>query len=150
MKKAFCLLIALLICFSFTLSTMACEYSPENMVAVEPTTSDDGIQPWATLVISFNLAPGGYKTSSDVYNISNEDGVICVTTCAWEPQAEQIGIGWYNVESNIIYYATGSNGDASNIRIGSAGLPDGDYRIAIINLGDRAVTGTIRYYVEQI
>ena len=152
MKKLLCMFFVLLLCFSFPFSAMACEPSeddPVNIITIDPATeADDLIQPYATLSFSFNLTPGNYKTSSEVYYVSNSDAVLIITSCTWDNASEALGIGWYNIETGLIHYVRYTGGAAIG-NISTSGVPDGEYKIVVLNLGDRDVTGAIRYRVSE-
>ena len=95
-----------------------------------------------------NLAAGSRKLSSEVYYIEDEDAMLKISSATWDPASQNIWIGWYNVDTGVEYYVEYTGGDISSRRINSNGVPDGDYKIFVKNVGTRAVTGALQYSVN--
>lgn len=153
MKKIISFLMAIAIVLSFAVPAFATE--AENTVEVEwiecqmEEPWDDGIMPCATLALDFaDLAPDACVTGSDVYYINNASTILKVVAASWNSQDEDIGIGWYNMSSGIIYYSRFTGGSIVNKKINSSALPVGNYKVVIINLGELDITGSMQYTVS--
>ena len=117
--------------------------------SVDTTSADnDGIQRRATS-FSFQLAENEMKQSSETYNIQDEDATLTITSMTWDFGAQELLVGWYNIDTGVDYFVRFTGGEVSDFDISSYHLPDGDYRVYVKNNGTRAVTGTIRYNVSQ-
>lgn len=153
MKRIISFLLVLAIVVSFAAPAFASEV--ENDVEVEWIECQleepwvDEIMPRATLALDFsNLAPDGYKRGSEVYYIDDAYTYLKVISASWNSQDEEVGIGWYNTKTNIIYFARYKGGSVTNKRINSSGLPEGNYNVVIMNLGDLNITGNMQYTVS--
>lgn len=144
MKKIFTRFLLLLLIFALTVPASAV-----TLITDEPVPgAEDDVAPRAYLSISFsNLATGSMVLSSETYHISDEDAKLRINTATWSPAASNIWIGWYNVVTGQIYYVEYSDGSISGDRINSRGVPDGDYKILIKNLGPLPITGALQYSV---
>lgn len=142
-----------------TLLSMACPaFAAENSngYAVSqgecrmPRPSDDaGVMPMATLALSFSsLATNNCVKSSETYYISDGNSTLNVISATWNSQAEEVGIGWYRIDTGIVYYVRYSGGSVSNKKISSKTLPAGNYHVAIMNLGNNSITGALQYSVS--
>ena len=56
-------------------------------------------------------------------------------------------IGFQNVDTNTQYGVVYSGGEIRSKAISTGNLPDGDYRVIVVNYGTKSVTGTLRYSV---
>lgn len=155
MKKIISMLMVLIMICSMACSACATEVvdngdGPWEVVEIEPGGNDDDpVMPIAALSLSFsNLASRGVVYSADEYYVENEDSKIRINTATWQSANQDIGIGWYNVDTHYLYYASYSGGSLVNQRVTSQGLPDGDYKVIIINLGTKPITGTMQYTVS--
>ena len=116
-------------------------------VEVEPDGSD--VMPIAALSLSFSdLASRGVVYSADEYNVAHVEPTIRIHSATWASANQDIGIGWYNVDTQHLYYASFSGGSLVNKRVTSQGLPDGGYKVIIINLGTKPITGAMQYTVS--
>ena len=52
------------------------------------------------------------------------------------------------VTVKVTYTVTYSGGDISSKKINSSGVPDGDYKVCIINAGSKSITGALQYEVK--
>lgn len=153
MKRIISFLMVLAIVVSFAAPAFAAEVEEEVEVEwiecqlEEPW--DDEIMPRATLALDFaNLAPDAHVKSSEVYYIDDAYTYLKVIAASWNSQNEEVGIGWYNTTSNIIYFARYAGGSVINKKINSSGLPVGNYKVVIINLGELNITGNMQYTVS--
>lgn len=152
MKKMIALFLALVLTFSFVCPAYAVSVDedvvPELIELQENDDGkDEGTMTRATLSLGFQLAPGRHIVSSESYYVSNEAGWMYIASATWNPPGEEIAIGWYRVETNKIYYVRYSGGSATAKIINCDGLPDGTYKVVVMNLGDQSVTGALRYNV---
>ena len=139
--------------FGFALSVaLMCSLTTafaSQTASVDTTSADnDGIQRRATS-FSFQLAANEMKQSSETYNIQDEDATLTITSMTWDFGAQELLVGWYNIDTGVDYFGRFTGGEVSDFDISSYRLPDGDYRVYVKNNGTRAVTGTIRYNVSQ-
>lgn len=145
MKKLLAMLLALMMICSLSVTAFAAEEISDEPISI----TEDGVAPASVLSISFsNLAAGSRKLSSEVYYIEDEDAMLKISSATWAPASQNIWIGWYNVDTGVEYYVEYSGGDVSSRRINSNGVPDGDYKIFVKNVGTRAVTGALQYSVN--
>lgn len=86
--------------------------------------------------------------SSDIFYIDDGSFVLTIVSATWNRPSEDVGLGWYNVDTGIFYYQRHTGGSVANIKINSSGLPTGNYKVGIWNLGDDAITGAIQYSVS--
>lgn len=139
--------------FGFALSVaLMCSLTTafaSQTASVDTTSADnDGVQRRATS-FSFKLAANEMKQSSETYNIQDEDATLTITSMTWDFGAQELLVGWYNIDTGVDYFVRFTGGEVSDFDISSYRLPDGDYRVYVKNNGTRAVTGTIRYNVSQ-
>ena len=59
-----------------------------------------------------------------------------------------VKIGWYNVDTRVTYTVTYEGGDINSKRVNSSGVPDGDYKVCIVNGGSKSITGAMQYEVK--
>lgn len=95
-----------------------------------------------------SLGSGSRKTSSETYYISGEDAVLTINSCTWSPSSQDVKIGWYNVDTRVTYTVTYEGGDINSKRVNSSGVPDGDYKVCIVNGGSKSITGAMQYEVK--
>ena len=123
MKKMLSVLLALAMVFSLSCTAFAVEE-----VEYEPSTEETIITPRASLSIPFvSLQTNSKELSSETYYISNEDAMLT---------------------NKVTYTVTYSGGDISSKKINSSGVPDGDYKVCIINAGSKSITGALQYEVK--
>lgn len=144
MKKMLSALLTLVMVLSLSCTAFAVEE-----VEYEPSTEETVITPRSSLSISFtSLREDAKRTSSETYYISDEDAVLTITSCSWSPSSQDVKIGWYNVDTGITYTVTYEGGAISGKKINCSGVPDGDYKVCIINAGNKSITGAIKYEVK--
>ena len=144
MKKMLSVLLALAMVFSLSCTAFAVEE-----VEYEPSTEEAIITPRSSLSLSFvALQTNSKELSSETYYISNEDAMLTINSCTWNPSSQDVKIGWYNVDNKITYTVTYGGGDISSKKINSSGVPDGDYKVCIINAGSKSITGALQYEVK--
>lgn len=95
-----------------------------------------------------SLQTNSKKLSSETYYISNEDAMLTINSCTWSPSSQDVKIGWYNVDNKVTYTVTYDGGDISSKKINSSGVPNGDYKVCIINAGSKSITGALQYEVK--
>lgn len=61
---------------------------------------------------------------------------------------QDVKIGWYNVDTRVTYTVTYEGGDINSKRVNSSGVPDGDYKVCIVNGGSKSITGAMQYEVK--
>ena len=86
--------------------------------------------------------------ASETYYISGEDAVLTINSCTWSPSSQDVKIGWYNVDTRVTYTVTYEGGDINSKRVNSSGVPDGDYKVCIVNGGSKSITGAMQYEVK--
>ena len=144
MKKVLSAVLALAMVFSLSCTAFAVEV-PYEPVATEETN----IVPKSSLSLSFtSLGSGSRKTSSETYYISGEDAVLTINSCTWSPSSQDVKIGLYNVDTRVTYTVTYEGGDINSKRVNSSGVPDGDYKVCIVNGGSKSITGAMQYEVK--
>lgn len=155
MRKIISMIMVLIMISSMACSACATEVVDNEegswkVVEIEPGGADDDpVMPIAALSLTFtNLESRGVVYSADEYYVKNEDSKIRINTATWASANQDIGIGWYNVDTHYLYYASYSGGSLVNQRVNSQGIPDGDYKVIIINLGTKPITGTMQYTVS--
>lgn len=99
-------------------------------------------------MVATYLGSGSRKTSSETYYISGEDAVLTINSCTWSPSSQDVKIGWYNVDTRVTYTVTYEGGDINSKRVNSSGVPDGDYKVCIVNGGSKSITGAMQYEVK--
>ena len=129
--------------FGFALSVaLMCSLTTafaSQTASVDTTSADnDGIQRRATS-FSFQLAANEMKQSSETYNIQDEDATLTITSMTWDFGAQELLVGWYNIDTGVDYFVRFTGGEVSDFDISSYRLPDGDYRVYVKNNGTRAV-----------
>lgn len=145
MKKVLSAVLALAMVFSLSCTAFAVEEVPYEPVATEETN----IVPKSSLSLSFtSLGSGSRKTSSETYYISGEDAVLTINSCTWSPSSQDVKIGWYNVDTRVTYTVTYEGGDINSKRVNFSGVPDGDYKVCIVNGGSKSITGAMQYEVK--
>ena len=53
-----------------------------------------------------------------------------------------------NVDTRVTYTVTYEGGDINSKRVNSSGVPDGDYKVCIVNGGSKSITGAMQYEVK--
>ena len=136
MKRLFSAVLAFMMVF--TLGFSADAVTPETDEEVEMTV----IQPRSSLSMSFvNLGPKAQKTSIDTYYVKDRDASIVVKSITWQPASQDIRVGFYNIATGKNYTVTYSDGAVAERTIHPADdMPDGDYRIVVVNAGNRTIT----------
>lgn len=144
MKKMLSSLLALAMVFALSCTAFAVEEVP-----YEPSGEETVVTPRSSLSISFtSLRADAKRTSSETYYISNEDAMLTIKSCTWDPSSQEVKIGWYNVDTGVTYTVNYEGGSISNKKINSSGVPDGDYKVCIINDGSKSITGALKYEVK--
>lgn len=144
MKKALSVFLVLAMIFSFSCTAFAVEE-----VESAPSAEETVITPRSSLSLSFtSLGKNARRTSSETYYISDEDAMLTINSCTWSPSSQDVKIGWYNVDTGATYTVTYDGGEIDSKRINSKGVPDGDYKICIINAGSKSITGALQYEVS--
>lgn len=140
MKKMLSVLLALVMVFS-----LSCTAFAADEVEYEPSAEETVITPRSSLSLSFtSLRPGARKTSSETYYISDENATLIINSCTWSPSSQDVKIGWYNVDTGKVHYVLYEGGEISDERINSKDIPDGDYKVCVVNAGSKSITGALK------
>ena len=96
-----------------------------------------------------SLASGEYVYSSTSYDISSSDREIKIDQVTWWAPTNDLVIGWYNTQTGNYYGASVSGGNVSDLTITSSGVPDGLYKVYVMNYGTTTLeSGTLIYNVK--
>lgn len=99
------------------------------------------------LAMVFSLSCTAFAVEEVEYEPSTEETII-INSCTWSPSSQDVKIGWYNVDNKVTYTVTYDGGDISGKKINSSGVPNGDYKVCIINAGSKSITGALQYEVK--
>ncbi len=144
MKKLMSAILALAMVFSLSCTALAVEE-----IEYEAPAGESIIVPQSSLSLSFTaLRANAKKLSSETYYISGEDAVLTIKSCTWSPSSQNVKIGWYNVDTKVTYTVTFSEGEISDHKINSKGVPDGDYKVCVMNVGSKSISGALKYEVK--
>ena len=140
-------LIAGILSFALVFSMAGCVFASDSH---EPSASSSGVEivPFdATQGFSFLLDPTETAYSADTYYIENEDAMLKIESCTWQPASQTIWIGFYSKVDRMFYHITRVGGNASG-SMNSNGRPNGDYYVIVKNMGSQPITGAIQYSVR--
>lgn len=155
MKKVVTLALVLLIVLSMSCPAFAAEDENISIKGVVELQHEDidiagSIMPRATLALSFSsLGKDGSVYSPETYYIDDGKSKLNIISATWDSQNSEVGIGWYNVSSGILYFTRYSGGSASDEAISSGNVPTGNYKVCLMNLGTEEITGSLQYSVTR-
>ena len=69
-----------------------------------------------------------------------ESGETVTVNASYSPRSADV--------EKVTYTVTYDGGDISSKKINSSGVPNGDYKVCIINAGSKSITGALQYEVK--
>jgi len=146
-------MIALVLVFSMMfmcMSAQAADTTEGDVFYTLEAAEGENVTPRAVTSLNLGgLASGGYVYSSTSYYISNSDSKIKIDQVTWWAPTNDLVIGWYNTQTGNYYGSSVSGGNVSNLTITSSGVPDGLYKVYVMNYGTTTLeSGTLIYNVK--
>ena len=145
MKRKMLTIVIVFSVIGVCLFAQAAELKPEDVFYTLESVGGDAV----TALNVGSLASGEYVYSSTSYEISCSDREIKVDQVTWWAPTNELVIGWYNTQTGSYYGASVFGGNVSNLTITSSGVPDGLYKVYVMNYGTTTLeSGTLIYNVK--